>query len=70
MFGTLYEPPSLTFSGLFLLFAIQIAALFVYKQAQAYYRNAQLYQQYGGAHLKVSQNATPPGPAGPATGTR
>lgn len=60
MFGTLYEPPSLTFSGLFLLFAIQIAAIFAYKQVQAYYRNMQLYQLYG-PPLPGGKNGAPGG---------
>lgn len=67
MFGTLYEPPSLTFSGLFILFAIQVAGIFFYKQAVAYYRNQQLYPQY---HQKNGVQLPPGVPAGPATATR
>lgn len=67
MFGTLYEPPSLTLSGLFILFAIQICAIFVYKQAQAYYRNQHLYQYYG-RPLPVEKEAQ--GPAVQAPGGR
>lgn len=69
MFGTLYEPPSLTFSGLFLLFAIQLGAIFFYHQAKQYYRNQQLYAQYSRpSSLASSTVAVPtnPGPAGPA----
>lgn len=70
MFGTLYEPPSLSFAGIALLFAVQLCAIFVYKQASAFYRNQQLYAQYGATSLKTSTVGTPPGPAGPANGTR
>lgn len=73
MFGTLYEPPSLTFSGFLLLFALQVAALVFYKQAKDYYRNAQLYHQYGISNLgKSTIQQAPPvaGPAGPANGAR
>jgi hypothetical protein len=70
MFGTLYEPPTLTFSGLFLLFAINIAAIFFYKQAATYYRNQQLYYQHRGPVPEKIGMPTPPGPAGAAPGTR
>lgn len=70
MFGTLYEPPSLTFSGLFLLFALQIAAIFCYKQAQQFYRSHQLYQQYGPPKHLQNSTTTTPGPAGSATAAR
>jgi hypothetical protein len=70
MFGTLYEPPSLTFTGLFFLFAIQLCAIFVYKQAQSYYRNQQLYAQYGANLTKSVPPVTLPGPPGQATGAR
>lgn len=66
MFGTLYEPPSLTFTGLFLLFALQLGAIFFYKQAQAYYRNQQAYAQYAAANMTKSVAPNTPGPAGPA----
>lgn len=67
MFGTLYEPPSLSLQGLFILFIVQIAAIFVYKQAQSYYRDRQDYAYYAAMNLSksVAPTATP-GPPGPA----
>lgn len=70
MFGTLYEPPSLTFSGLLVLFAIQLAAIFVYKQAQAYYRNQQVYAYYGRPLPPEKDEARVAVPAGQAQGAR
>lgn len=61
MFGTLYEPPSLTFTGIFFLLAVQIFGLFLYKQGQAYYRNQQLYAQYGQNVLTKSLPPVTPG---------
>lgn len=63
MFGTLYEPPSLTLSGFVLLVAVQLCAIFVYKQAASYYRQN---QAYGAQNLAKSfpPPAVPIGPAG------
>lgn len=69
MFGTLYEPPSLTFSGLFLLFAIQLGAIFVYHQAKQYYRNQQLYAQFS-RPSPLAASVTAPNTPGPAGGAK
>lgn len=73
MFGQLYEAPQLTFSGVFVLFAIQLAAILFYKQAVQYYRNQQQNHQH---YVRYKDPVTPgipvppPGPAGPANGAR
>lgn len=73
MFGQLYEAPQLTFSGVFLLFAIQVAAILFYKQASRFYREHQQQQLH---YVRYKDPTTPgipvppAGPAGPANGAR